>query len=423
MMKRALIAGVGLLAVALASSWAIAADPGIDPSQVTGKITYYTHWTSYITDGLFAKWIGEFKKEYPNADVDVQGITTYAETIATRLSTGDYGDVLDTPASVPPDQLSDFFAPLDDLQLSQDFNYADAWVQDGKPYAYTFGVSVEGMVYNKAAFKKAGIAEVPKTYTDFIADCKKLKDAGIIPVVANMGSAWPLSVYDGLALAISGDANFLNDMVKDPTPFAADKPYGKSLGILHQLITEKLTEPDLTTDHWEDSKGWMASGKAAMWFLGNWSINQIIQEGSTKAGVSPDADNIGFFPLPYDDSGKFNVNSGHDYGLSVAKNSQNLPTAKAWLEFLLTKTDISQIAGFIPGDKRLQPTLPQLTEFQSYKPNILAQPALSAAYVNATNLINFTGGHGEQSLMNADDYKAAIDKLNKDWADAASRSQ
>jgi hypothetical protein len=43
--------------------------------------------------------------------------------------------------------------------------------------------------------------------------------------------------------------------------------------------------------------------------------------------------------------------------------------------------------------------------------------------VNATNLINFTGGHGEQSLMNADDYKAAIDKLNKDWADAASRSQ
>ena len=421
-MKRLLAAGVALAAMSLAVP-AFAQDtlPGIDPAQVKGKITYYTHWTSYITDGLFDKWVGEFKKMYPNADVDVQGITTYAETMSTRLSTGDYGDVLDTPASVPPDQLSDFFAPLDDLKLSDDFNYADAWSQDGKPYGYTFGVNVEGIVYNKDAFTKAGITGVPKTYTDFIADAKKLKAAGTIPIVINMASGWPLTVFDGLALAISGDGNFLNDTVKDPAPFSADKPYGKSLGILHQWISEGLTEPDLTTDHWEDSKGWLASGKAAMWFLGNWSINQVIQEGSGKAGLKADDIHIGFFPLPYDDSGKYGVNSGHDYGLSVAKNSQNIPTAKAWLEFLLTKTDISQIAGFIPGYKKLPPTLPQLTEFQSYNPNIIAQPPTTAAYVNATNLINFTGGHGEQSLMNADDYNAAIDKLNKDWADAISR--
>lgn len=424
-MKRLLAAGVALAAMSLVVP-AFAQDSlsGIDPAQVKGKITYYTHFTSFITDGLFDRWIAEFKKIYPNADVDVQGIATYADTMATRLATGDYGDVLDTPPSVPQDQMADFFAPLDDLKLEADFNYGDAWEQDGKPYALTFGVNVEGIVYNKAAFKKAGIDGVPKTWDEFLADAKKLKDAGSIPVMTNFSQGWPLTTYDGLAVAISGDGDYLNASLKDPAPFSADKPYGKSFEVLHQLISQQLVEPDLTTNNWEDSKGWMASGKAAMWFLGNWSINQIIQEGSVKAGVTPDANNIGFFPLPYDNSGgPYNVNSGHDYGMSVAKNSQNIPTAKAWLAFLLTKTDCSQNAGFIPGYKKLQPTLPQLAEFQSYKPNIIAQKPQSPAYTNATNLINFGSGKGLQEVMNSDDYKAAIDKLNASWADAASRAQ
>ena len=33
---------------------------------------------------------------------------------------------------------------------------------------------------------------------------------------------------------------------------------------LRKMEAEGLVEEDLTGDHWEDSKGWMASGKAAM---------------------------------------------------------------------------------------------------------------------------------------------------------------
>jgi raffinose/stachyose/melibiose transport system substrate-binding protein len=426
-MNRAMAAGLGFVALSLASSWAAAADAPFSPGDVKGKITYYTHWTSYITDGLFAKWVAEFKKEYPGVtDVDVEGITTYQETMATRLSTGDYGDVLDTPPTVSNDELPDFFLPLDNLGLDNDFHYAATWAVDGKHYAFPFGVNVEALVYNKAAFKKAGITAVPTTYTDFIADCKKLKDAGTIPVILNMGATWPLTTFDGLALDISGDPNFFNDMLKDNAPFSADKPYGKSFGILHQLIADKLTEPDLTSNNWEDSKGWIASGKGAMWFLGNWSINQIIQEGGPKAGMNNyDPNNIGFFPFPYDDkdSGHFNVNSGPDYAMSVAKNSSNPATAEAWLKFLLTQSDLPQIAGFIPGYKSMQPTLPQLTELNTYHPNIIEQVSPNSAYVDAMNLINFSGGHGTQAVMLADDYAAAIQKLNQSWADAVAQGQ
>jgi ABC-type glycerol-3-phosphate transport system substrate-binding protein len=419
-MKRLLTAGISSLAILLAATSAHA-QSSIDPATVTGKIVYYTHWTSYLTDGKFDKWKQEFKALYPGVeDVDVQGITTYSETMSTRLATGDYGDVLDTPPTVPRDELPDFFAPLDDTGLVPDFYYTSNWAVDGAHYALPFGVNVEGIVYNKAAFAKAGV-EVPKTWTEFLAAAHKIKDAGITPVVTNLASAWPLDVYNGLAVAISGQPDFLDSTVKDPAPFAADKPLGKSLNVLHTIITEGLAEEDLTGDHWEDSKGWLASGKAAMWFLGNWSINQVIQEGSVKAGVAADAGNIGSFPLPYDDSGKYNVNSGPDYGMSVAVNSKNLPTAKAWVDFLLTKSDISQVAGFIPGYKKLEPTLPQLAEIQSHGPTIIEQIPPGPAYANTANLINYSGGHGIQSLMLADDYAAAVAKLNKDWADAASR--
>ncbi|MDP8996375.1 MAG: ABC transporter substrate-binding protein, partial [Pseudomonadota bacterium] len=345
--------------------------------------------------------------------------------IATRLSTGDYGDVLDTPRAVAKDELPDFFLPLDDLNLAKDFYFADTWAVKGKPYGFTYGVSVEGVAYNKAAFAKAKITNVPKTYDEFIADAHKLKDAGIIPIVLNMGDGWPLETTDGLALDFSGDANFRDDMLKDNTPFSADKPYGKAFAITHQWIKDGLTEADLTTSHWEDSKGWMASGKGAMWFLGSWSINQIIQDGSTKAGIANyDANNIGYFPLPYDNSGgPYNVTSGPDYGVSVAKNSKNPVTAKAWLDFLLTKSNLSQNAGFIPGYKGLQPTLIQMSEFTGYKPKIIERNPGGTAYNNAVNLINFAGGKGAQEVMLASDYKAEIEKLNKSWADAVSRGK
>ncbi len=423
-MKRLLAVGVSLAAISLAVPAFAENLPNAD--DVSGKITFYTHWTNYIDDGSFDKWEAEFKTMYPKVeDIDVLGIATYAETMATRLATGDYGDVLDTPATVANAELPDFFLPITDLDLAKDFYYGDRWAVDGDVYALTYGVNVEGIVYNKDAFKKAGIDAVPTKYSELKDDAAKLKASGAYPLVINMADGWPLSVWDGLAVAISGDGDYFNTLVKDSAPFDADKPYGKALGILHDFVKSGLVEDDLSTGHWQDSKGWLASGKGASWFLGNWSINQIAAEGGAAIGdANYDVNKLGYFPFPYDESGgPYNVNSGPDYALSISKNTQNPNLAKAWLAFLLTKTDISQKAGFIPGYKQLQPTLPQLTELASYKPNYVQQTNPSTAYTNITNATGFTGGAGTRDLMNAADYDQAIKDLDAKWAAAASREQ
>lgn len=424
-MKRTILTGASTLALVLGGMAASAQDMKFSVDDVTGDITYYTHWTNYIASGDFDRWEAEFKAMYPNAgDVDIIGIATYAETMATRFATGDYGDVLEVANNLSIEELPDFLLPLTDLDLSEDMYFADRWATDGVPYGYTFGVNAEGIVYNKNAFEAAGITSVPTTWTEFTAAAEALKANGTIPLVTNMGSSWPLTAWDGLAAAISGDPDFFSNMADDPAPFAADKPYGRSLATLQTFIANGWVEEDLTGDHWQDSKGWMASGEAAMWFLGNWSINQIVEEGAALASVDGfDNSQLGYFPFPYDDSGNYYANSGPDWAMAVSVDTDNAVMAQAWVDFLLTKTDLSQIAGFIPGYKGLEPTLPQLAELNSYGPNLIGQNTPSAVYTDTTNLINFTNGAGTRELMLADDYEAAIEALNSRWEQASERAK
>lgn len=74
---------------------------------------------------------------------------------------------------------------------------------DGKAYAAPYTVLNNTVVYNKRAFAKAGIEAVPATFDEFLADCEKLKAAGITPIALKndswAGFIWfqqMLAVYD-----------------------------------------------------------------------------------------------------------------------------------------------------------------------------------------------------------------------------------
>ena len=60
------------------------------------------------------------------------------------------------------------------------------------------------MWYNKEMFKKQGV-EVPATWDDFKAVCKKFIDAGIKPIGTSVKDTWLLAMlHDGLALKSAG---------------------------------------------------------------------------------------------------------------------------------------------------------------------------------------------------------------------------
>ncbi|MEC0231845.1 ABC transporter substrate-binding protein [Paenibacillus alba] len=386
---------------------------GASNANIKGKITIVTHRTDLV-DTKFKQWTDAFKKKYPAVtEVAIESIKDYGPTMKVRLSTGELGDVNMIPDGVPNNKLAEYYAPLNDLGLNDKVYFPDIKASDGKTLGLPSGVNTNGVAYNKQAFAKAGITAVPKTLDELYAAAEKLKAAGITPLATNFKDKWPLSEWDIIAFEISGDPEFRGSMTKSDAPFADGTPYSKALTILHTFVTKGYTEKDLMSTDWESSKKDVASGKTAMYFLGNWVIPQIIENGAKS-------EDIGFFPMPYDNSGKYNANMGPDYMYGVAKNSKNIDTAKAFVKFMIEESDYADYAGMIPPLKSKESTMPQLKEFLAMKPNTLQGKPDPDAYSAIANKaqIDFMGGTYVQKLILTKDFKAGLEELNKKWADA-----
>lgn len=387
---------------------------GGDNAEISGEIVFATHRTDLVDNGTYDRYVAEFNKQYPNVKVKYAPYTNYEQDIRVKLTAGDAGDVLMIPGNIANSELPEFFAPLNDLGIFDQVRFADHKAYEGQYYGVSTGASTNGIVYNKKAFEKAGITEVPKTLDEFYEAAQKLKDAGIVPIYINYGAQWPMGQWGRNSLAhFSGDVNFENNMVKMDEPFQMDNAWGTGLTIVRTLIEKGYVEEDLATNNWEASKVEIAMGNAAMYFLGNWVINQIIEQG----GAAPE--DIGFFPFPHDNSGTVNAVLGPDYFMGVSKDSKNIDAAKAFVKFMIMDSGYDADSGFIPVNKNNEPTLPQMAEFMSYEPNLLeAIPTVSEFNEIANKAqIPFTGEEIQQAAV-AKDLQAEFDKLNQKWAAA-----
>lgn len=387
---------------------------GGDNAEISGEIVFATHRTDLVDNGTYDRYVAEFNKQYPNVKVKYAPYTNYEQDIRVKLTAGDAGDVLMIPGNIANSELPEFFAPLNDLGIFDQVRFADHKAYEGQYYGVSTGASTNGIVYNKKAFEKAGITEVPKTLDEFYEAAQKLKDAGIVPIYINYGAQWPMGQWGRNSLAhFSGDVNFENNMVKMDEPFQMDNAWGTGLTIVRTLIEKGYVEEDLATNNWEASKVEIAMGNAAMYFLGNWVINQIIEQG----GAAPE--DIGFFPFPHDNSGTVNAVLGPDYFMGVSKDSKNMDAAKAFVKFMIMDSGYDADSGFIPVNKNNEPTLPQMAEFMSYEPNLLeAIPTVSEFNEIANKAqIPFTGEEIQQAAV-AKDLQAEFDKLNQKWAAA-----
>ncbi|MFD2876174.1 hypothetical protein ACFTAO_09790 [Paenibacillus rhizoplanae] len=67
-----------------------------------------TNRIDLIENGTFKGYADEFRKRYPEAHVEFEGLSSYATDILVRLSTKDTGDVLLLPVNLPAKELGLF---------------------------------------------------------------------------------------------------------------------------------------------------------------------------------------------------------------------------------------------------------------------------------------------------------------------------
>ncbi|MCQ4086361.1 ABC transporter substrate-binding protein [Saccharibacillus sp. JS10] len=378
--------------------------------EIIGTITFLTNRTDMVGE-VYDDYAKRFKEKYPNAEVQFEAITDLDKTTKIRMSSGDYPDVVLIP-TIPNSDLPKYFAPLDDLGLADSIYFKEFKSYEDKLYGISVGATTTGIIYNKQAFKDAGITEVPRTLDEFYAASKKLKDKGIVPLASNFKDQWPLYPWSSeVPTAIANDAQLNNKRSETDTPYTMDNAYGQAMSIIREMNQQGYLEPDINSTNWEQSKKDIATGKFAMAMLGNWAIPQVIDSGT-------ESDNIGFFPLPYDNSGKTNVTLAPDWAYGVNKNSENIATAKAFVKWMLEDSGFDEYAGFIPVLKDKKPAVDQLNEFNSYEPVYIEAAADDPKTTDIVNKAQITKEALVQEFVLASNPQSVLDKYNKAWAKA-----
>ncbi len=170
-----------------------------DPSKVSGDITVLTHKTDLAGNGTLDRYAAEFNKIYPNVHVKFEAIVAYETDVKVRMNSDKYGDVLMIPAAIPLSDYPKFFAPLGSTSdLSQKYRFMENTSYKGQVYGIPTNGNANGLVYNKAVWKQAGIEKWPTSYDEFLTDLQAIKDkTQATPFYTIYHEGWPMTAWQG----------------------------------------------------------------------------------------------------------------------------------------------------------------------------------------------------------------------------------
>lgn len=256
-------------------------------------------WLHHYSEDSARKWIEEVTQLYTEqtgVEFDIQAVSydEYQTLLKAKIASEDAPDLFDLTAS----DLTQFIAN----GYVEDLSGAGFWENliestkessetDGKNYFMPFEANASAAYYNVEVFEKAGIEELPQTYTEFIDVLKKLQDSGVIPIAFGAQEAWTITNdyrADMLQRVLGENPDWMTDMESRNTKFADDTTFVETLEKFKERH-EYGNQEQFGTD-WNKATEMVATGKAAMIINGSWSISAIQEK-------NPDVV-IGCFPVP-----------------------------------------------------------------------------------------------------------------------------
>jgi ABC-type glycerol-3-phosphate transport system substrate-binding protein len=352
---------------ALAVSGAFASAP-----RSTSKVTL-TLWENYGTEqnATATKALAAaFEKLHPNITIKVvsEPADNYFSLLQAAAISGTGPDIAVEWTGLFTLQYKSYLTNLKGLIPASTLNKVEGlqWSSNGfnaSSGSYVMPLEQQFYIgfYNKADFKKAGIATVPTDWSQLYGDCTKLKAAGFTPMVyGNGGQALGAEFYPWY------DASYLmigqysvaqwKDLYSGKIPWtspAVEAQFSKWAA----LGTKGCTNDDVLTD--TNNLGQFTSGKAAMMVDGTWDTQKFTDAlGSKVAAFVPPFSNTpikGVVQYPGD-------------GYSITDYSKHKAQAAAFLAFVATPAGSAIInkAGLIPdvaGTSTTNPVNQQMLEF------------------------------------------------------------
>ena len=232
------------------------------------------------------------------------------------------------------------------------------------------------IVYNKDIFQKVGITSVPATYNDFVADCAKIKAAGINPIYEPISDGWHQVLWwpEIGARMQQLEPGIYDKLNANQANFANDPASNTAMNQINELYQKGYFGSTALSDQYANTEKEMASGKYAMTIDGL-SEPQAIQ----AADSSVQASSFGYFPIPILDNQLLPTHPAAPTKFIYAKGS-HIAQAEQYLNFLAEPANLQYMV-----DHTVQF---ETVDYSGIKPKWTAdQQAFLKKYQAATDLV------------------------------------
>jgi len=414
-----------LLAACLAAGLALLAGcsaPSSGGSTGSVTLTYLTFETPSLTASFWDTSIANANKKVPGVTIKkLVAPSTDRDAYAKQLqASGQFPDLLQ---SITPSTFvqAGLLKPYDQTWVDANFLLPLGNAYKGKVYIPPTNSQIIPMVfYNKTLFTKAGINAPPKTWSDFLTVCAKLKAAGITPI--ELGGGDPFAASMPLVGILSADVlgknpNWLQDRYSGKVKFT-DANVQTAVAKYRTLAKNGYFEDGALGVKYADSITNFTSGKTAMYMMGSWFLGSVPKDH---------ADDFGSFMAPTDDGSlvvPFAVGGSMAISAKTAAPDKATAFAQAW------SLDPDNYKALIEGDgafpmlKGKSLTDYHVTVTQVFKDSyayVGQQNTKVSAFGWATNDDSMPSGLNDafyaasQALYSSDDVAGQMAKLDAAW--------
>jgi ABC-type glycerol-3-phosphate transport system substrate-binding protein len=305
------------------------------------ELTYLTFETPSLTSTFWDNSIASALKKVPGVSIKrITSPNTDRDAYAKQLqASGQFPDLLQ---SITPSTFvgAGLLQPYDQAWVDANFLLPQGNALKGKVYIPpTNSQIIPEFFYNKKLFAQAGV-QPPKTWTEFLAVCAKLKAAGITPI--EVGGGDPFAASMPLVAIMSADVlgrnpHWLQDRYASKVKFT-DANMVAAVNKYRTLITSGYINDGALGVKYADSITQFNGGKTAMYPMGSWYLGSVPKD---------QADNFSAFILPTDD-GSTVVPFAVGGSMAISAKTKNLDGAtkfaQAW------SLDPANLKALIEGD-------------------------------------------------------------------------
>ncbi len=285
-----------------------------------------------------------FSEAHPGIEIQFQPTNPpdYNATLRLQLESETGPDLMYARSYATGVQLFEdgYFADLSglsSLESSYSAGSRSPWsTADGTPFAVPFVAVSHGVYYNQDIFADLGLA-VPETWEEFLNVCKTIKGAGIIPVANGLADEWDIAEVVFMSLA----PNYIGGMEGRLEYESGRRPWNDQavVAAFSAMADLKPYLPEgFQAISYNDSNALFATGQAAMFFDGSWSIG-------TYEGVDFD---WSVFAVPPPQGKPGYVCFHADAGMAMNSATAHPEEAKLFLNWLGSQEGANILANTLP---------------------------------------------------------------------------